>query len=170
MAAPKNRYEHREEVLIALAVLFQPLREMMASRDFSQLPSVRAAFFHNYDNFWNDYILPFSVVNRVSFSAELEPLRLAINHCRNTLTSRVANDPIPSQVDIAIAEIDECLERAKASIRSIPCDVPGFILDANTPFQAYCRLRAIVQGAAVRVDLLDPYLDAEVYHCYPRRR
>jgi hypothetical protein len=64
------------------------------------------------------------------------------------------------------ANFRQQLDSAKAAIRAIPCDDPGTILPSDSPFQTYLRLRAVSTAASSRLDLLDPYLTADVFHRY----
>src|SRR5262249_52514686 len=63
-------------------------------------------------------------------------------------------------------DFERRMEEARAAIRNIPCDDPGTILPAESPLQTYMRLRAINAGVHSRLDILDPYLTAEVFHRY----
>ena len=131
----------------------------------SQLSSVRAAFQHNFHNFIIGPLEAFGTVNGVAFSREkqriVEQLHTTVQNIEAMSISSTAEG-----IQRIGNMIEDRLSVVKHTVRSIPCDVPGFILDANTPFQAYRRLHAIVQGAETQVDLFDPYLDGDVYHRY----
>src|SRR5262249_20248185 len=63
-------------------------------------------------------------------------------------------------------QFNDFLADARASIREVPCDDPGTILQSESPYSTYVRLKAVFHGAATRLDLFDPYLDAETFHRY----
>jgi hypothetical protein len=60
----------------------------------------------------------------------------------------------------------DVLLETQAFIRAIPCDDPGTILPSESPFQTYIRLRAVCAGVSSGLDVLDPYLSADVFHRY----
>jgi hypothetical protein len=57
--------------------------------------------------------------------------------------------------------------KAQAAIDSIPVHSPSVILDAGSPFTAYCRLRELCEvDATCSLVWLDPYLDYSLFHRY----
>lgn len=56
---------------------------------------------------------------------------------------------------------------ARGAIDAVPVLSTSIILEAGSPFTAYCRLRALCESDATRsLDWLDPYFDASVFHRY----
>lgn len=63
--------------------------------------------------------------------------------------------------------ITESFSKAKAAIDAIPIPRTSVILEAGSPFTAYCRLHELCAvDATVSLTWLDPYLDASVFHRY----
>jgi hypothetical protein len=58
------------------------------------------------------------------------------------------------------------LLESEEALRDVPADDPDVILPPTSPFQTYMRLLAICGMTATRLDLFDPYLDAEVFDRY----
>jgi hypothetical protein len=57
--------------------------------------------------------------------------------------------------------------KAQAAIDSIPVPSASVILEAGSPFTAYCRLRELCEvDTTASLAWLDPYLDASVFHRY----
>jgi hypothetical protein len=57
--------------------------------------------------------------------------------------------------------------KAQAAIDAIPVSPPSTILEAGSPFTAYCRLRELCEtDATTSLTWLDPYLDSAIFHRY----
>jgi len=58
-------------------------------------------------------------------------------------------------------------KKAQDAIDAIPVSTPSVILEAGSPFSAYCRLRELCEiDATTSLVLLDPYVDSSVFHRY----
>ena len=57
--------------------------------------------------------------------------------------------------------------KAQAAIDAIPIPPTSVILEAGSPFTAYCRLHELCEiDATISLVWLDPYLDASIFHRY----
>lgn len=57
--------------------------------------------------------------------------------------------------------------KAQAAIDAIPVPSPSVILEAGSPFTAYCRLRELCEvDATSSIVWLDPYVDSSLFHRY----
>lgn len=63
--------------------------------------------------------------------------------------------------------VPKCFAAAQAAIGAIPIPKTSIILEAGSPFTAYCRLHELCAAdATTSLAWLDPYLDATVFHRY----
>ena len=63
--------------------------------------------------------------------------------------------------------LPESKAKAQAAIDAIPVPAPSVILEAGSPFTAYCRLRELCEvDATSSIIWLDPYLDSSLFHRY----
>jgi hypothetical protein len=61
--------------------------------------------------------------------------------------------------------VSETFPKAQAAIDAVPVPRTSVILEAGSPFTAYCRLRELCEvDATVSLIWLDPYLDANIFH------
>lgn len=57
--------------------------------------------------------------------------------------------------------------KAQAAIDAIPVPSPSVILEAGSPFTAYCRLRELCEVDATHsIAWIDPYIDSSLFHRY----
>ena len=67
--------------------------------------------------------------------------------------------------------LSEAIERhfpkARAAVEAVPVPLVSEILDANTPFSTYCKLRELCEAdVSESLVLVDPFLDASIFHRY----
>ncbi|MGB7208612.1 MAG: hypothetical protein WBD27_08130 [Pyrinomonadaceae bacterium] len=63
--------------------------------------------------------------------------------------------------------INEHLAIARDAINAVPVPRSSIILDAGTPFTAYCKLRSLCEADATKsIFWFDPYFGSDIFHRY----
>ena len=157
------RAQARENLLIGLGLLVDPIRRLITadSDPKRRLPYVRSQFQSDVDKFHNQLSV-FCNVGSLRFDTEYNKARRAVN-CFGAFFEQIEQDFSREHITKAF---DECLQHCASAIRSIPADDPDLIIPAGSPFSAYLHLRALCAGAANRLQLFDPFLDADAFHRY----
>lgn len=63
--------------------------------------------------------------------------------------------------------VTEHLAIARDAINAVPVPRSSVILDAGTPFTAYCKLRSLCEADATKsITWFDPYFDSDIFHRY----
>jgi len=70
--------------------------------------------------------------------------------------------------DELMGGITDVVEEAKAAIGRIPVDVDEPVLEAASPFAAYCTLKDICSSAISELTWVDRYVDATLFYRYLR--
>ena len=69
-------------------------------------------------------------------------------------------------IDHMRQEFHRYKDEIERTLVNVPADDPDVMMPPQSPFQTYIRLLAICGNTATRLELFDPYLDAEVFHRY----
>ena len=63
--------------------------------------------------------------------------------------------------------VSTCMTKSRDAINEVPVPSTSVILDAGSPFTAYCKLRSLCEADALREILwFDPYFGDSVFHRY----
>jgi hypothetical protein len=82
----------------------------------------------------------------------------------NSLVGRLSHDGV-NLVDVLVQHKD----KAQAALDAIPIPRDAVILEAHSPFTAYCKIRDLCQADATKdLALVDAYLDDSVFHRFLR--
>jgi hypothetical protein len=159
----KNRTEQRDELLTSLGMLIDPIRRLLFGDDDPRprIPYVRSQFTHDLDAFRTE-VINFCRPGKHRFEVEIDGILRTVNDIYGILGAI----QYPENVAHARNQFPQLMAAAQKAIRAVPCDDPGVILPAESPYSTYLHLRSICRGASTRLDLLDPYLDAEAFHRY----
>jgi hypothetical protein len=159
----KTRAEQREELLISLAMLVDPIRRLVFSdgNPRPQLPYVRSQFGQDLNAFRGEAIA-FCRPGKHRFEAELDGILRAVSEFVGFLDFGLES------IVAVRTRFPALMAGAQNAIRAVPCDDPGVILPAESPYSTYLQLRSICGGALTRLDLFDPWLDVETFHRYLR--
>lgn len=158
----RSRIEQRDHLMTSLGMLADPIRRLIADWPNSRtsLPFVRSQFGKDYAVFIQS-LDQFCRPENYFFEIELKTCRRTLYSLNDVFTVLTRNTPAEADGTFAVT-----LANSQAAIRAIPCDDPGTILPSDSPFQTYLRLRAVCAGASTRLDILDPWLTADVFHRY----
>lgn len=159
----KTRVEERDELLTGLGMLVDPIRRLLFDDADSRqrIPYVRSQFFADLDSFRND-VTRFCRPGKHRFEVEIDRINGALSQFHSILPAI----EYPENVVHARTQFPQLLASAQNAIRAVPCDDPGVILPGESPYNTYLLLRSICRGASTRLDLFDPYMDAEAFHRY----
>lgn len=162
----RSRVEQRDHLMTALGMLADPIRRLIDSLpgERHKSPYVESQFRSDLNEFRQE-LLTYCRPGRHDFAPEFdEAIRVVGNLLDHVRQSRNAESS--DAINRIRSDFEQRMEESRAAIRNIPCDDPGTILPAASPLQTYMRLRAINAGVRLRLDVLDPYLTAEVFHRY----
>jgi hypothetical protein len=160
----KSRTEERDDLLVALGMLVDPVRRLIDATDDprAKIPYVRSQFDQDLNQF-REQIVAFCRPGKHRFEIELDAI---LRNLRGFGDFLGAIQYPEHRDNIRTQRFAEQLRRAQESIRAVPCEDPGMILPAESPYSTYLRLRAICSGAGSRLELFDPYIEAETFHRY----
>jgi hypothetical protein len=162
-ATMKTRTEQRDELLTGLGMLIDPIRRLLFGDDDPgpRIPYVRSQFTNDLDAFRTEAI-NFCRPGKHRFETELNVILRAVNDFHGIFGAI----QYPENVAHARTQFPQLVTAAQKAIQAVPCDDPGAILPAQSPYSTYLHLRSICRGASTRLGLFDPYLDAEAFHRY----
>ncbi len=158
-----KRKEQQAELIYKLGLLLRPIQELIdypgqqtpqtRSRACAKFASDLTGYLHNvmafsqsepghrYDFEWNAI---FECLNR--FGDELNAKR--------------------DQTDELRKALDPAQTKATRLLLSIPTEVVSEILEAHSPFQAYCKLKVFCEATSQKIIWADPYMGAGLFHRY----
>jgi len=158
-----NRREQQADVIYKLGQLLRPLQDVVDAPDShnSQMrASACAKFTHDADVFLGElHRLTISQPGH-SYSIEYDKVVKARNHLRNDLASSRDDD---SKLAAALAR---CRGTMMAAILDIPTEAASEVLEAHSPFQAYCKLKAFCETTHQQLVWADPYTGPGLFHRY----
>lgn len=155
-----NRLEQKSDLLVKLGRLFGPLFRLIEApseydqqekaetlaRYFAECPKLQQEFrTFTTGQPGHDYVIEFN-----KFYDALDSIRYL------SFNDKPLEAILPARFAVA-----------KAAIDAVPVPATSVILEAGSPFTAYCRLRELCEAdATASLVWLDPYVDASVFHRY----
>ncbi|MEX0676150.1 MAG: hypothetical protein WD063_03695 [Pirellulales bacterium] len=163
----KTREQQRDDLLEQLYFLVAPIKQILEDED-DWRPKIKhlRAVFRPQGSALEIPLRDFGIIRGIRYEAETNRVSSFVGQIGSFLDRLESTSSDPSTRRSCCDEFKELLSRTKEAIKNIPCDTPDFILEANRPFDAYCRLRSLFQGASKRVELFDPYSSADVFYRY----
>lgn len=158
-----SRIEERDGLLTSIGLLVDPIRRLVFSDADPRplIPFVRSQFYQDLALF-REEVIRFCRPSTHRFEHELDAILRETNH----FVGFFGTIQYPENVPEARNRFPQQLKELQKAIRAVPCDDPGTILPAQSPYSTYRQLRALCQGAAQRLELFDPYLDSDTFHRY----
>lgn len=158
-----KRKEQQAELIYKLGLLLRPIQELIDYPD-QQTPQTRSRACAKFASDLTGYHQ-----NVMSFTRS-EPGHLydfewnAIHNClsrfgRELNSKRDKTDQLREALEAARTE-------ATRLILSIPTEVDTEILEAHSPFQAYCKLKVFCEAIDQKIIWADPYMGAGLFHRY----
>lgn len=164
----KSRIEERDELLTSLGLLIDPIRRLVFGGDDPGvlIPYIRSQFHQdlNGPNGFREHAATYCSPGKHDFGTELDVILRETGRFTDFL-GEIEN---PSRREGANERFQEQVKKVQKALRSVPCEDVGVVLPSESPLQTYYRIRATCSAATFRIDLFDPYLDADVFHRYLR--
>jgi len=155
-----DRLQQKDSLLVKLGALFGPVQKLIEHPDkydeqetaetlarfCAEFPSLDAEF-AAFSKGQPEHLY---IIQASQFSGALRGIVSQLSH----------DYPLAGVIAAAFS-------KAQAAIRAIPIPSTSVILEAGSPFSAYCRLHELCAvDAAVSLTWLDPYLDASIFRRY----
>jgi len=155
-----NRLEQKSDLLIKLGGLFGPLLKLVeAPEQYNEQEKAEtlARYFAEHIKFW--YMFNSFCQGQPGHDYALESAKCsrAIYMIKNYMLSGATLESV----------LDESFQAARSAIDAVPVPATSVILEAGSPFTAYCRLRELCEvDATSSLVWLDPYMSADIFHRY----
>jgi hypothetical protein len=160
IAVPTDRLRQKHELFIKLGMLFGPLHRLIGQpANFNDRE--KAETVARYSAEWRDLASQFREfsIGQPGCSYEIE-YQIFFN-ALNGVIQRLMNGATLGKV------LPDQYAKALSSIDAIPVSETSEILEAGSPFKAYCKLRELCESNATKSLIwIDPYFDASVFHRY----
>lgn len=157
---PTDRLRQKQDFLVKLGMLLGPLQRLIEHpTDFNERE--KAETLARYFAEWHTLINQFDGFcnGQPGYSYRIEFMRFfkALNDLETSLINGVQLEKI----------LPDCWARAQTAIESVPVPQTSEILEAGSPFKAYCKLRDLCESEAKKSLIwIDPYFDANVFYRY----
>jgi len=153
-----SRLEERDQLLTMLGMLIRPIADLLDS----SLPSdairhVRGRFRAEYPDFMQEVAKVCRPSEQLHYDQEFNIVKRAAWRLDDVLQALLSGKPC----DNVKASFDDVVAATSRFIREIPTDDPSSILPPASPFSAYKTIRALCSSAMSRLELFDPYADAD---------
>jgi hypothetical protein len=153
-----DRLQQKHNLFVKLGALFGPLQRLVAhpeQYDDQERAEVLGRFFAEYMTLQREFSTFSTGQPGHSYAIQDVQFSMVLNfvHAR-LLDGHPLEKVVPEEFAKALAAID-----------AVPIPRTSVILEAGSPFTAYCRLRQLCEvDATVSLTWLDPYLDANIFH------
>ncbi len=155
-----DRLTEKLDLLVKLGYLFGPLQHLVAHSDEYD-EQERAETIARYLSEHQTFIADFG---RFSTGQAGHNYQIEYRKVTRTLGSFVGRLERGDSLDQIVSE---SLAIARDAIHSVPVPRSSVILDAGSPFTAYCRLRSLCEAdAAKSIVWFDPYFGPDIFHRY----
>jgi hypothetical protein len=153
-----DRLNKKNDIYVKLGVLFGPLLHMTtnpALYDEQEKAETLARYFADYPAL-NETFRAFCVGQPGhNYAIEFEKFFNALNGLKYKIMQGMELS----------AAINEVLSIARACVDAVPVPKTSVILEAGSPFKAYCKLRELCEAdAAHSIQWLDPFMGASIFH------
>jgi hypothetical protein len=154
-----NRLEHKSGLLMKLGALFGPLLRLVdAPNEYNQQEraQILARYFAEYGKLQEDFRAFSTGQPGHNYLVEFEKFYQALDSIRH----QIPHKPLETLVR-------EALAGAQAAIDAVPIPATSVILEAGSPYTAYCRLRELCEAdTTVSLVWLDPFMGSSIFHRY----
>lgn len=158
-----NRKEQQADVIYRLGQLLRPLQDVVDAPDHHNSQSrarACAKFTHDADIFLGE-LHKFTIGQAGhKYDIEYDKVVRARNHLRNDLASFRDDD------ERLATALTGCRETMMKAILDIPTEIESEVLEAHSPFQAYCKLKAYCETTNQKLVWADPYTGPGLFHRY----
>lgn len=157
-----DRLQQKNELLVKLGMLFGPLQRLVAmpaDYDEQERAETIARYCYEYPILESEFLS--FCENHPGHKYQIEQLRF------KTAVQGVMVD-LHNYRDLDTI-LPERLKAARSAIDAIPIPRDSVILEAGSPFTAYCKIRDLCETDATKeLAVVDAYLDTSIFHRYLR--
>ncbi|EAQ81747.1 hypothetical protein [Blastopirellula marina] len=158
-----NRKEQQAELIYKLGLLLRPIQDIVdypdqqtpqtIARAMAKYAADRDSLLTDVRNFMQSEPGHFYLFEWQTFDDSLGSLGLEINRNRNA-------------IDGIRSILDKNRRQALNAIHLIPTEIESEVFEANSPFQAYCKLKTYCETTLSNFTWADPYMGASLFHRY----
>ena len=157
-----DRLKQKHQLFIKLGALFGPLLKLVENPedyDEQEKAEVLARYFAEFPKL-NQEFLSFTR-GQPGHYYQIEQLKFhEALHGSHSKLKNYPNYPLEKAVD-------ESFTKAQAALDAIPVPRTSVILEAGSPFTAYCKLKELCEAdATTSLIWLDPFMSVSIFHRY----
>ncbi|HEU5124631.1 MAG TPA: hypothetical protein VFW05_11275 [Verrucomicrobiae bacterium] len=153
-----DRLQHKHSLFVKLGALFGPLQHLIAhpdQYDEQERAEVLGRYCAEYSILEKEFRDFVEGQPGHRYLIQYSEFSSALNSVRVRLTGKQSLEIV----------VNEEFTKAVSAIDAVPIPKTSVILEAGSPFTAYCRLRQLCEmDATTSLKWLDPYFDASVFH------
>jgi hypothetical protein len=155
-----DRLQEKYGLFTKLGALFGPLQRLIEHPE-QYNKQEQAETIARYCNEYNALVAEFRTFSRGQPGHDYSVQRMLFSWALNSVDEGLLNNKeLKNLVSAAISG-------AQSAIDAIPVPSTSIILEAGSPFTAYCRLRELCEvDATASLVWLDPYFDESIFHRY----
>jgi hypothetical protein len=155
-----DRLQEKYGLFTKLGALFGPLQRLIEHPE-QYNKQEQAETIARYCNEYNGLVAEFRTFSKGQPGHNYSVQRILFSHALNSVDAGlVGNEELKDLVPFAIS-------KAQSAIDAIPVPSTSAILEAGSPFTAYCRLRELCEiDTTASLVWLDPYFDESIFHRY----
>src|SRR5579872_3677858 len=158
----ESRLLQRDKILRELHFLVDPLRRLWTDPDWkSKFPFVESVFRKEKSEV-HASLRNYSIAIGIEHSQIAQIAEDAVYRLPDILPFQTSDNRLTDGKNVLM----QLLDRASDAIRALPCDDVSAIMPGSSPFATYRRILALCNSARTRVDVIDPYLDKDVFDRY----
>jgi hypothetical protein len=155
--------EKKSDLQFKLGALFGPLlriAERPAEYDEQEVSEAVARYCYEYPKFFEEMKVFCQSQPGCTYQVEMNRMWMGLQGVMTDICHEQAKFS-----DVVIKRINQ----ARAALNSIPVPRDSVILEAGSPFTAYCKIRDLCQADTTReLALVDAYIDDTVFHRFLR--
>ena len=155
-----NRLQEKYELFAKLGMLFGPLQKIVEHPEQyneQEKSETVARYMFEFPKVYSAFDVFSKGQAGCSYAVEFQKF----SHALHQVQAGLSHDHPFEKV------ITENVAKAKAAIEAVPVPQTSVILEAGSPFTAYCRLRELCEADATKnLIWLDPYLASNVFNRY----
>lgn len=155
-----DRLQQKHDLFVKLGALFGPLQRLVEhpdQYDEQEKAETLARYFAEYGRLQKEFLSFSTGQPGHDYAIEYDKLYFALEGVKFRIMGNIPlKEVVSSQLSIAQAAID-----------AVPVPTTSVILEAGSPFVAYCRLRELCEAdATTSLVWLDPFFGASIFHRY----
>lgn len=158
-----NRKEQQAELIYKLGLLLRPIQDLIDYPD-RQTPQTRSRACAKFASDLTSYHQSVRTFTRSEpghlYDYEWNTIHNCLTRFGNELNGK------RDQTDELQESVETVRTEATRLILSIPTEIDTEVLEAHSPFQAYCKLKVFCEATKQKLIWADPYMAAGLFHRY----